>query len=104
LIVESIDTTQSISPAASAVASRRVVCEQHLVGEEPGVSLPRRLPRAELHWQVPPRDPGSVPVDDPLHHLPVITKPPTRLADVRGKQRSDLLPLSPDPPVVLGSV
>ena len=49
------------------------------VDGEPVVPFPHRLPRAELGGQIPPRDPGTEPVNDPLHHLPVITKGPPSL-------------------------
>lgn len=44
------------------------------VAGEPAVAFPHRLPGTELRGNVPPRDPGPVPVDDSLDHLPVIAK------------------------------
>ena len=57
------------------------------------VPLPHRLPRTELRRQVTPGDPGAVPVDDPLDHLPVITKRLALLAIRRRHQRRDQFPL-----------
>lgn len=57
-------------------------------------SLPDRLPRSEtLSREVPPRDPGAVPVDDALHDLATVPgrAPPPTIA--RGQARLDLLPL-----------
>ena len=94
LMVESTLTSQSINPAVSASASR--VCQDLVPGAVPGeaaVPLPHGLPRPELLRHVPPRHPGAVPVDDPVDHLPMITK---RLAPlpIRGRhQRRDPRPL-----------
>lgn len=63
------------------------------VSAEPLVTLPHRLPRTELSWQVTPRDPGAEPVDDPLQDLTVIPEGPmTPMPDRH--QRLDLSPMS----------
>jgi hypothetical protein len=38
--------------------------------------LPYRLPWTETLREVPPGDPGPIPIDDPLHHLTIITPRP----------------------------
>lgn len=59
---------------------------------EPLVTLPDRLPRTELSWQVTPRNPGTEPVDDPFKDLTVITeRAMTPMPDRH--QRLDLSPL-----------
>src|SRR6188472_2349518 len=63
------------------------------ISTEPAVPFPHRLPWSELTGQVPPGQTRPEPVDDPLHHLPVITKLIALLA-IRGRhQRLDQLPL-----------
>jgi|SRR4051812_6745218 hypothetical protein len=60
---------------------------------EPFVSLPHRLPRAELNRQITPRDRGAIPVDDSLDHLSVITERATLPPAAARQQRGDLFPL-----------
>lgn len=57
------------------------------------VMLPYRLPRPEMCRQVPPRDAGTVPVDDPLAHEAVVLERAAQLPRGFRHQRGNLLPL-----------
>ena len=92
-MVESTDTAQSISPLASACTCSAVSTLSQVPSQEnPEVPLPHRLPRAELHGQVAPGDPGAQPVDRALDHLPVRCHRPAHRALQR---RQDGLDPSP---------
>src|SRR4051812_16674804 len=60
------------------------------VGAKSPVTLPHRLPWTELHRQITPGDPGAIPVDDPLDHLPVITERAALPPAAARQQRGDL--------------
>lgn len=59
---------------------------------EPAVSLPGRLPGAELRWQVTPGRAGPDPPDHALNHPPVV---PERTAALAGSIRHQRLDPSP---------
>ena len=57
------------------------------------VALPYRLPRTEMRWQMPPRNPGPIPVDDSLRRQPKVIERPTVLTRGIRHQRRNELPL-----------
>jgi len=54
---------------------------------------PHGLPGAELPWQVAPRDPAPVPVDDALHDRPRVRERATLTARPGREERRDQCPL-----------
>src|SRR5665811_456292 len=63
------------------------------IDAEPVMTLPDRLPRAEIRRKITPGNAGAEPVDDPLDHCSVLTERSTSLAARGRHQRLNSSPL-----------
>ena len=94
-IVESTATAQSMIPASSATVSNRAnTMSQMPLDAHPLMPGPDRLPRPKHLGNVAPGDPTPVPIDDPLHHGPDVTKRPALLTRPRRQEILDQRPLT----------
>ena len=89
------DPPIDLAPGIGLDLQRREDRVPGAVRGEPVVALPHGLPRPEHLGQVPPRDPGPVPLDRPLDQRPMLTHRPTHRPLHRRKQR-----LNPSPHLI----